>query len=127
MPGLWCHWVPNGEGYSWSGNEAAMDRDGTYLAWDGGEKFYDSVEWMEYIIDNFLRPGAFASTEKGQELVRLAGEEETFSHFTFDHVCFGVIYAEGEESDDRWRLVVDDNKVEQQSPTVIWPKLPDHL
>src|SRR5690242_19132511 len=47
QPGLWCQWVPNEEGDA--------------IAWDGGEKFYDSPEWMQYLIDHFLKPGAVAS------------------------------------------------------------------
>src|SRR6478735_9098142 len=46
QPGLWCQWVPTD--------------DGTAIEWDGGEKFYNSVEWMRYIIDHFLKPGAIA-------------------------------------------------------------------
>ena len=42
QPGLWCHWIPNA--------------DGSKLEWDGGEKFYEYVEWLRYIISNFLRP-----------------------------------------------------------------------
>jgi len=42
QPGLWCQWVPN--------------EDGTAIEWDGGEKFYEYVEWLEYIISNFLEP-----------------------------------------------------------------------
>ena len=39
-PGLWCQWVIEG-------NE---------LVWDGGEKFYNYVEWLQYLIDNFFDP-----------------------------------------------------------------------
>lgn len=40
QPGLWCQWTPSD--------------DGTTLGWDGGEKFYDYVEWLAYIDENFL-------------------------------------------------------------------------
>jgi hypothetical protein len=40
QPGLYCQWVPN--------------EDGTELQWDGGEKFYHYVEWLEYYIKNFF-------------------------------------------------------------------------
>lgn len=118
MPGLWCQWVPGGD----------LDdplRNATVLGWDGGEKFYDSVDWMIYLVDNFLRPHAFASSDKGRELVELAGETERFSHFTFDHVLNGIIEAQGEESDDHWRLVVVNNEVSFQQAQVIWPDLPE--
>lgn len=42
QPGLWCQWVPTS--------------DGTRIVWDGGEKFYDYVEWLQYIEENFLLP-----------------------------------------------------------------------
>lgn len=42
QPGLWCQWVPSDEG----------DK----LKWNGAEKFYSYVEWLEYIEANFLKP-----------------------------------------------------------------------
>jgi len=42
QPGLWCRWVPN--------------EDGSALVWDEVEKFYYYVEWIEYLIEHFLRP-----------------------------------------------------------------------
>lgn len=41
VPGLWCQWIIN---------------DNNELAWDGGEKFYHYVEWLEYLIKNFFVP-----------------------------------------------------------------------
>ncbi len=38
---LWNHWVPT--------------HDATGLQWDGGEKFYSYVEWLNYIIEHFLK------------------------------------------------------------------------
>jgi hypothetical protein len=75
--------------------------DGTAIEWDGREKFYDSPEWMAYLIDNFLRPGAHAAS---------SGDAQ-FSEFTFDHVVNGEFYAAGEEDDDRWKLKIRDNEV----------------
>lgn len=45
QPGLWCQWTPN---------EA-----GTAIIWDGGEKFYYYVEWLQYICDHFLKPWGY--------------------------------------------------------------------
>jgi len=42
QPGLWCQWEPN--------------EDGTCIQWDGGEKFYHYIEWLEYLIEHFLKP-----------------------------------------------------------------------
>lgn len=81
QPGLWCHWVPDGDG----------------IEWDGGENFYDSADWMKYIIDHFLRPGAHAASE--------------LPFLQANHTCNGVIKAQGEDIDDRWKLIVEDNEV----------------
>lgn len=48
QPGLWCHWVPN--------------KSGTSIAWDGGEKFYEYVEWLEYLIIKVLAPRGYELT-----------------------------------------------------------------
>src|SRR5262249_25443882 len=45
QPGLWCKWVPT---------EA-----GSAIVWNGVEKFYDYVEWLEYLIDHFLDPWGY--------------------------------------------------------------------
>lgn len=45
VPGLWCQWVPS--------------EDLMGLEWDQGEKFYNYVEWIEYLIDNFLAPQGY--------------------------------------------------------------------
>lgn len=96
QPGLWCQWVPN--------------EDGTAIEWDQGEKFYDAPEWMAYLIEHFLQPGAHAAS---------SGETQ-FAGFTFDHVLNGEITAEGEESYDRWRLVVTDNAVRVDQGRVVY-------
>ena len=41
-PGYWCDWVP--------------DALGTAIVWNGGEKFYNYVDWMKVIISEFLKP-----------------------------------------------------------------------
>ncbi|KAF2077189.1 hypothetical protein CYY_001510 [Polysphondylium violaceum] len=42
QPGLWNQWLPNDEG--------------TEIKWNGFEKFYNYIEWMDYINQNFLKP-----------------------------------------------------------------------
>ena len=88
QPGLWCQWVPS--------------EDGSGIEWDGNEKFYESEEWMAYIIDHFLKPGAIAKTVEKNGSVKFV-----------DHVCNGVIEAQGEDRGDIWKLVVKDNKVQR--------------
>jgi hypothetical protein len=45
QPGLWCQWVPN--------------EDGTAIVWDDGEKFYEYVPWIKYLIDKILAPRGY--------------------------------------------------------------------
>lgn len=46
QPGLWCQWVP--------------DADGAYLQWDEGEKFYNYIEWLKYLIERFFNPWGYS-------------------------------------------------------------------
>lgn len=71
VPGLWCQWVPSA--------------DGNTIEWDTGEKFYNYTEWIEYLIEHFLRPWGY----------RLDGE----------------MYWYGEETDDRGLIRITDNVV----------------
>jgi hypothetical protein len=71
QPGLWCQWTTNEEG--------------TCLEWDGGEKFYNYVEWLKYLINHFFEKWG----------VKLNGE----------------ITWEGEDSEDMGKIVVVDNVV----------------
>jgi len=70
-PGFWCQWIPTEDGWG--------------LEWDGNEKFYDYVAWMEYLIKNFFIPWG----------IKVNGEIEW----------------EGEESGDLGKIVVKDNVV----------------
>ena len=45
QPGLWCQWVPTDDGMS--------------IEWDGGEKFYNYVDWIKYLIQHFIAPWGF--------------------------------------------------------------------
>ncbi|GAA2815412.1 hypothetical protein GCM10010441_45070 [Kitasatospora paracochleata] len=90
QPGLSCRWEPTD--------------DGTAIEWNGWEKFYNATEWMAYLVDHFLKPGAHAQGMPG------------FEDFTFDHVLNGVIDAQGEEDWDTWQLTVSDNTVSATGP-----------
>ncbi len=91
QPGLWCQWEPS--------------EDGTAIEWDGSEKFYNSEQWMKYLIDHFLKPNCLAKSE--------------LPFLQANHVLNGVIGAQGEEDDDVWRLVVEDNRVFREDATII--------
>lgn len=74
QPGLWCQWVPTDDGWG--------------LEWDGGEKFYNFVEWLEYLIEKVLEP-------KG-------------------YVVNGTVDWYGEDRGDMGKIIVTDNKVTTQ-------------
>jgi hypothetical protein len=71
QPSLWCQWVPT--------------KDGMGLEWDGGEKFYNYIEWLQYIIENILKPRGY--------------------------VLNGEVYWYGEDNADTGVMVVVDNVV----------------
>lgn len=71
QPSLWLQWIPND--------------DGTELAWDGNEKFYSYVNWLEYLIDKILAPRGYS----------ISGE---------------VTY-QGEDSEDFGKIVANDNDI----------------
>ena len=71
QPGLWCQWVPSASGEG--------------IEWNGGEKFYYYVEWLNYIIKNFLIPWGL--------------------------VLNGTVKWRGEDFDDCGKILVKDNVV----------------
>jgi hypothetical protein len=75
QPSYWCQWVPCPHGCC--------------LGWNGMEKFYAGQAWLKYLIDHFLRRGAYA---------RSSGDPQ-FREFTFDHEMNGIIV--GEQKDNR--------------------------
>lgn len=72
QPGLWCHWIPT------------EDREG--IEWNGAEKFYDYVEWIEYIIEYFLD--------------------------SWGYKLNGVVHWKGKDPSDIGTIFITDNKVE---------------
>lgn len=82
QPSLWCQWVPT--------------EDGTAIVWDEGEKFYESPEWMAYLIEHFL-----GRNPKAKSVLP----------FLEGHTLNGTISAQGEDPKDKWLLHVQDNKV----------------
>jgi hypothetical protein len=72
QPGLWCQWRPT--------------EDGRELAWDGNEKFYEYIPWLEYLIEKVLSPKGYSLT--------------------------GVVKWQGEDPADFGVISVKDNKIE---------------
>lgn len=82
QPCLWCQWI------------VRDDDTRTIIEWDGNEKFYNYVEWLEYIIENFLNP--WGRTLNGK-------------------VCWT-----GEDSGDLGKIVVKDNVVTVHPGRVVY-------
>ncbi len=80
VPSFYCQWVPT--------------EDGRGLEWDGGEKFYNYVQWLEYLINKFFIPWG----------IKLNGEIEW----------------EGEESGDLGKIIVTNNVVEVKEGRVVY-------
>jgi len=58
QPGLWCQWRPT--------------EDRQHLKWSRMEKFYDYIEWLEYIISKITAPRGYILDGK----VTWQGEDE---------------------------------------------------
>ncbi len=82
QPGLWCQWT--------------VSDDGSTLMWDEGEKFYDYVPWLVYLIQHFFKP--------------------------WGRVLNGEIEWIGEDSDDRGTIYVADNQVEAITAEIRTPR-----
>lgn len=96
QPSLWCQWEPI--------------NNGAEIAWDGSEKFYAGEYWMKYLIDHFLKPEAVASDPSTWDGWP-EGYDQFGRHFTYNHVVNGEIQAQGEDPEDHWKLIVEDNQV----------------
>ena len=70
QPGLWCQWQLDDE---------------TTLSWDGSEKFYNYIEWLQYLIAHFFEPWG----------IKLNGE------------CFW----QGEDNSDMGKIEIIDNVI----------------
>jgi hypothetical protein len=80
QPGLWCQWIPN--------------NDGSAIEWNGAEKFYDYIDWLKYVIDNFLQP--------------------------WGYVLNGTVEWQGEEPDDRGRIIVKNSMISIKRAKIVW-------
>lgn len=78
QPGLWCQWETNG----------------SHLGWNGSEKFYSYVEWLQYLIEHF------------------------FSKWGV--ILNGEVTWEGEDSNDRGKIIVVDNVVSTKKAKIVY-------
>lgn len=76
QPGLWLQWVYNPETQS--------------IKWDKGEKFYNYIKWIQYIITKILEPR--------------------------NYVLNGTVKWSGANSDDHGKIIISNNiiKIEQE-------------
>jgi hypothetical protein len=59
--------------------------EGDELRWDQGEKFYDYVEWLGYVIEHFMKP--------------------------WGRVLDGEVEWQGDDSDDSGKIIVASNVI----------------
>lgn len=71
QPGLWNQWIPT--------------EDRMHIEWNGGVKFYNDIEWIEYIISKVLAPRGY--------------------------VLNGTVHYQDRESSDYGNIVIFDNIV----------------
>lgn len=109
--GIDGEWYVDGEGYGGQDNDPSVvdynsppsnqpslwcqwvpTEDGTALVWDEGEKFYKSAEWLKYLINRYLAPRGYTVN--------------------------GEVSAQGEDPEDHWFLIADNNTVFVQDTEV---------
>lgn len=71
QPGLWCNWT--------------VTDDKKFIEWNGAEKFYNYIEWLDYIIVNFLEPN--------------------------NYLLNGEVKWQGESSNDYGTIIVTNNEI----------------
>lgn len=91
QPGLWLCWEPSD--------------DGTTIVWNGMEKFYNSAEWMKYLVEKLLTSSARTYVDQHMS------EDPRLASFTCYHELTGTIDAQGEDPSDRWQLGVTQGMV----------------
>ena len=80
QPGLWCQWVST--------------PDGSGIEWDGGEKFYAYVAWIEYLIQHF--------------------------YSKWGYTLNGEVRWQGESSEDMGKIVINNNVVTEKNGHVVY-------
>lgn len=83
QPSLWCQWVPN--------------HDGTAIVWDGGEKFYEYVDWIDYLVERFLGPWGYTLN--------------------------GEVYWSGDDSGDLGRIKIVNNDIKVNAARIVYDEV----
>jgi hypothetical protein len=79
QPGLWCNWTPTD--------------DGQQIIWNEGDPFYSYIEWLHYLIENFLHPWGYSLT--------------------------GKVQWEGQDPDDYGVISIKNNEIEVFGPIIV--------
>lgn len=87
QPGLWCQWTPT--------------EDGKSIEWNGGEKFYSYIEWIEYLIQKILAPNGYVLNGA----VRWRGED--FDDDGTIRIEDNVVFANGEVINNQKKIQTD--------------------
>jgi len=82
------------------------------MSWSGKEKSYAMVEWLRYVIDHFLKPGAMAASDS------------RFTAFTFDHTVTGTVVGCRRDNKELFMIRAAGNVVTRE---VIRPADPRYL
>ena len=107
QPSLWLQWVPTD------------DRLG--IEWDGGEKFYEYVLWLKYIIDKILAPKGYILTGR----VHFQGEDT--ADFGYIVVVDNVVRLDhanqvddsDSETEDTYKIIPEPESKAEAKPVVI--------
>lgn len=79
-PGYWCDWVIN--------------KNTGMVEWNDSEKFYNYIEWLKFLVDNFFEPAGYKLNRE--------------------------IFWEGEEREDNGVIVVKDNNIYTYNGTTVY-------
>ncbi len=98
QPNSWCNWTPT--------------RDRIRIVWNGRKNFNDYVNWLRYIIENFLVDRDYI----------LKGEVYYCGDCTLDYIRsdIGENVSEDSASDDYGYITVEYNVVSYTGPVGIW-------
>lgn len=83
QPSLWCQWQINEE-------------DKQTIAWDGGEKFYNYVEWIQYIVQRILSPRGYSLS--------------------------GAVTWQGEDRSDIGKITIDNNRISVLEGKIVYTR-----
>lgn len=101
QPNSWCNWIPS--------------KDGTKIVWNTRKNFNDYVNWLRYIIADFLEDRGYV----------LNGEVYYCGDCTLDYIHYEIeddddVKTHDSADDDYGYIVVEDNIVNYTGPIGLW-------